>query len=88
MLFLFLFSFFVFFWEGAGQGGLRGRDYVGGVLSLVYRVNLLFVADVMYYGVDPGGRQSSADFSSLCGSGRICHMDGTETRDTFSLFLY
>lgn len=74
-----IYSFFVFLFCFLGGGGRDPR-------LLVYRVTLLFVSDVACSGVDPGG--GARQTSGICGSGMNCHMDGTETSDTFSLFLY
>ena len=61
----------------------------GRVISLVYRVNMLFIADVIIYS----GRVLRNGKGLLTSGIRVggemcCQMDGTETSDTFSLFLY
>lgn len=62
-----------------GQAG-RQRLFCGRVISLVYRVNVLFITDVIYIREGPEGLSTSGEM--------ICQMDGTETSDAFSLFLY
>lgn len=80
------------FW-GRGRG--RGQRLLcGRVISLVYRVNMLFIADVVIYWGGGWGRGFLRKGKGLLTSGihvgreMICQMDGTETSDTFSLFLY
>lgn len=73
------------FWGGGG----RQRLLCGRVISLVYRVNMLFIADVIIYS----GRVLRNGKGLLTSGIRVggemcCQMDGTETSDTFSLFLY
>lgn len=65
---------------GAGQGAeivMRGV----GVISLVYRVNMLCIADVIIYTVYVGRVVSRRP------CGERCLPDGTETSHTFSLFF-
>lgn len=72
--------------SGPGLGGQR--LLCGRVISLVYRVNMLFIADVIIYYGGPWRKTKPCWLQESTWGEMICQMDGTETSDTFSLFLY